>query len=259
MVMNRRAVLKTLAAVPAVSLLPGLSGCDGGSYVNLLLHGLFMMEFNDNKLIIATPKVDGHIFKMRKHGQARAEAKDLPEFITMLGVVKEGSQDKFKPENLTFPVSDLKRDYAIDYQNPSKHRCTMVLPLPYDILGLRAGKKDDFKPQAGDIGSHIKSTSSTRLATITCLRYKPASGVAPFTINYYAEHPNPPTKDSVNAALKAVKTVCGAQFTLQMDDLAPVAPYDNPLPEGVDRDDENPFQQEHAVDVASCPQFGIRG
>jgi len=258
--MNRRTVLKTLAAAPAVSLLSGLSGCDGGPYVNVLLHGLFMMEFNDNKLIIATPKFDGHIFKMRKHGQARGEAKDLPEFITILGVVKEGSRNTFKPENLTFPVSDLKRDYAIDYQNPSKHQCTIILPLPEDILGLRVGKKDDFKPQAGDIGSHIKSTPSTVLATITCLRYKPASGVDPFTINYYAEYPDKPSKESVNAALKAVKTVCGDQFTLQIEDLGPSAPYDKPFPEGVDQDDEDPFHQDlRDVDVASCPQFGIRG
>lgn len=259
MAINRRAVLKTLAAAPAVSLLSGLSGCDGRSYVNVLLHGLFIMEFNDNKLVVAAPKFGGHIFKMRKHGQAREDAKDLPEFITMLGVVKEGSRNTFKPENLTFPVSDLKKDYAIDYQNPSKHRCTIIMPLPHDILGLRADKKDNFKPKAGDIGKDIKSTPSTVLATITCLRYKPASGVDPFTINYYAEHPNLPNMSTVNDALTAAQTVCGKEFTLQMETLASAAPFDTTFPDGMDKSDEEAWNPSlDAADVASCPQFGIR-
>jgi hypothetical protein len=254
---NRRAMLKALATVPAISLLPGgLSGCTGDPWVNILLHGLFMMEFNKNSLVIATPKFRGHEFAMRYHGQTK---QDLPELVTMVGIVKEGELQRFQPENLQFPASDIGNGYLIDDGKPSKHRCTMVLPLPHSIIGLRAGEKNDFHPHAGAIGDHIKATSSNRLATITCIQYKPAPGINPFVVNYYAEHPSTAHLQDVNDALKAAQDVCGYGFTLQMDALAgSAAPYDNKFPDGVDKSDEEAlYPQNKDVDVASCPQFGI--
>lgn len=255
MSMNRRAILKTLATVPAVSLLSGVSGCDGGPYVNILLHGLFMMEFQENKLVIATPKFDGHEFGMRYHGKT---ASDLPELISLEGLVRAGQQKTFASENLQFPTSDIGSGYRIDYQNPSKHnhRCTMVLPLPYNILGLRADDKGKFADAAADssIKQHILSTASSKLATITCIQYEPASGVKPFVLNYYAEHKSV-TVDSINDALKAARDVCGNGFNLQMKALAKPPAADTAFPEGVDESDEEPLVRH--IDVASCPQFGI--
>ena len=259
MPLDRRSLLKTLVTAPAIALLPNiLAGCSQGPYINILLHGLFLMEFNENKLIIATPQFDCHEFLYRYH--AESKPKCLPEFITMVGVVKDGHKTKFKPENLQFPSKDLGDGYVIDYEHPSQHnhRCTMILPLPHDIIGLRVDAKKNFQPQDGNIGKDILSTTSDYLATITCIQYEPAPGVKPFVINYYAEHKSPPNPDSVNAALKAAKDVCGDGFNLQMKCLADAPPLDKQFPVGVDCTDEDKLRSgPRLVDIASCPQFAI--
>jgi hypothetical protein len=255
-------MLKTLITLPAVGLVPGaITGCSDGPCVNILLHGLFMMEFQDeNKLVIATPKFDGHEFKMRRHGQPPNGAPDLPELISLEGLVTAGKRKTFAPENLQFPAADLGGGYRIDYQNPSKHnhRCTMVLPLPNNIIGLRSDDKKNFHPYDSSIGQHICSNAKTNLATITCIQYEPAPGKTPFVINYYAEHKNI-TVESVNAALAAARDVCGSGFNLKMKALGGRTVPDTTFPEGVDQSDEEPLHQEKNVDIASCPQFGITG
>jgi hypothetical protein len=209
---------------------------------------------------------------MRRHDQLAKDAGELPEVISLEGQVKAGKQYTFAPENLQFPASDLGgAGYKIDYKFPTRHnhRCTMVLPLPCNIIGLRPDKKEVFQDAAvaSNIKTDILSSSNGKLATITCLQYEPADGVQPFVMNYYAEHKTI-TLGSINAALTAAQDVCGDQFNLEIQKLKMPPPADSSFPDGVDKNDEDSLHlllnidktdQTNHVDVASCPQFGIRG
>jgi hypothetical protein len=75
MPINRRTLLKALAAAPAASLLQhplarALAFDEGTPYsAYILLHGMFFLEFVGAQLYVASPIYDPHKFYVRRHGK----------------------------------------------------------------------------------------------------------------------------------------------------------------------------------------------
>src|SRR5215472_2698718 len=69
MAINRRAILKTFALAPILSVLnrrlgysavSAVTSADDPSYVNINVHGLFFMRFSSGKLELIAPDIDDH-------------------------------------------------------------------------------------------------------------------------------------------------------------------------------------------------------
>lgn len=285
MAINRRSLLKALAAAPALPLfrLSILSALAGearpyGGYI--LLHGMFFLEFFDNKLYVATPVHSGHKFHKRPHGQAFL---DLQRDIDLTGQLLSGNVFTFPTELPQFS-GDLisQRPGGIVLPSATTYQCRIKLPLPKYIFAYRTDKKSNFRPDRNTaIGDAIFKNAGPRVATITCLQYETGAS-APFVDSYYAEHCGKPLLSEVNQALADAQSLLGPKFKLQMKDVAQDAAEDDDdsLPDGVTHADENELREftevhpadcvplvgsglahkvadEVRADVASCPQFGI--
>jgi len=285
MPLDRRSILKALAFAPGLPILNSklaqalmLQGAPTSTFI--LLHGMFFMEFYKDQLYVATPDhketcdQNGHHFCVRRSG---GQLQPMGTKIDLYSSLGHGTKNSFPSEILQFSKSLVDSGP----RKTNKYRCKMILPLPKNIFAYRTDTKDKFNPVNGSsIGQAILAATGPRLATITCLEFTPGKE-GPYTESYYAEHKGRPNAGDVNAALLAAKDICGNKFNLQLTPLPNVPPPTAPdpigsFPDGVSQDDEKELGElltgtmlacdekpcpakahTEAIDVASCPQFGI--
>ena len=279
MTISRRHICKMLAAAPAIAwasrqnlLALPLSPC---GCINIVLHGLFFMEFHGKVLLAATPDVQGHPLFFRDHG---AQLQPLNGVVDLSGLLKASSPvTAFPPDSLLFSKKDIgaSGDF-IDRANPQKYKCLLVLPAPNRVLPLRSAPFNTFSPFPGKVADSILAHhhNSSVVPVITCLQYDRTQN-GPFdTRNFYAEHDHQPTLTEVNNTLLEATTPF-ASFDLQMQFLPDAVNCVDTLPDELDRGDESsleaiknqgpcfspptasPDGHKLTTEVASCPQFGV--
>lgn len=247
--------------------------------VNILLHGFWFMEFQDNMLVAASPYLEGHSFQFRNHGDGQ------PQPVPPKEPGKDPVEDLFDSLNsgtvidfvsdmmLRFSKTDmdLPRKYLAKLDQPYKtYTGVILLPLPIQVLSFRLGSFANFHADPnGNVIDSINTLHGSQEASslITCLQYTAIDGNG-FTRSYYAEHNHNPKPSEVNAALDAARTAFGPEFDLHVtsDCDAEIVPPDdsNNLPAAVWQDDERELQElkrkpedMFTVEVGTCPQFGV--
>lgn len=318
MSINRRELLKMAALSPLLSVrafrcqtLIGTQGAKkapfkkaANSSANVLLHGLFFMEFQDNDLIVAAPFYDPHRYFYRDHQNPKSLVcvnADLGDFTDGPGSPLP-DVDPFPSEILHFSKSDLGLQPGSNYIDVNKtYGCLLKLPAPKHIVALRCGDYDDFASISinGNVRSSIDKRCGPRLALITWLYYDSPSSKMNFkTRSYYAEHCNQVLDPvEVNNTLQAATNVFPT-FDLRVSDLSHKQVDPDPvtqLPSYIAQDDESDLLEisgqpcpcphktvgdgnhldpirkpqggkkvgkistNRAVEVATCPQFGVIG
>ena len=278
--MDRRSLLKMLAIAPlgfaSSPLLDALVQLDDqppDNMVHILLVGLFLMEFQDADLVLATPQYRHH---KCYEWDGKSTVTELPEYINLWDRVKPGSIYQFSPQNLKFKSDLISNGYLLHPESPSKHkhRCTIVLPTPYAITAELAQPIGDFDPEpSSKIGTAIKKEAADAgvecLGSVTHLQYQPADKVDPFTKFYLVLH-YPLNRRTVNGALHAARNVCGQGFDLQMRTVNTLSHTGGSAPKSCPGSDHAiktrsldlnnlpviPGTNDN-VDIASCPQFGM--
>jgi hypothetical protein len=252
---------------------------------NILLHGLFFLQYQSNNLVVMTPNHPMHQFLMRPQGMTGNANNPFPSLqsdIDLTTLIGSSS-----PVPLPFPASMPQFSIADTgvgnlISTPSKnYRCRIVLPWPLDIMSLRSsGSLGDYHPlSTSSVGQSILSNSGPALGIVTLLHYQSAG--SPFTVSYFAEHLMPTSTREVNPALKASKALFQnpENFDLQLSECdwcgnctTPTICPDKDVPPtasayGVLRDDEHSVGEIYrstdcslleGTDVANCVQFGIR-
>lgn len=256
---------------------------------NILLHGLFVLQYQGNKLIAMTPNFNHHQFLVRQQGQQGTDHGPFPNpfpqvpqdlnFTHLAGNTVKQSFPSSMPQfsKTTTGVGDL-------FANPGlakNYRCRIEFNLPIDIMILRSrGNLSDYHSDPNSIvGQDIHSKSGPSLGLITLLHYE-TSGPS-FTTSIFAEHRTPPFPATMmNPALTAARAMFtngggSPGFDLQLVDCptcnVPTICPDNPVPPkaqgfGVQQDDEHSFGEIYdkqncakpgGTDVANCVQFGL--
>lgn len=300
MEINRRRLLKALALAPFASFgSPEASSMVWGSHgscncINVLLHGFWFMEIQDNMLVAASPALaNGHHFRFRDKGMP---LQDFSGTIDLRGPLRDGAghRKSFPDRILQFSWSDInpdpnRRQYFIDLNTAPACACILLLPLPKEIFSLRAGLRSNFPARDGNVWSSIKNKSnSEHVALITRLKYGHISN-SPFSSpvrSFFAQHCHKPTVCEVNEVLKAAQSCFAQEFDLCLKPTLEihVEPdrYED-LPDEIDPADEAalseindcPEQDHHitaanpcaegqpsdcfvkAVEVANCPIFVV--
>jgi hypothetical protein len=270
MAIDRRTLLKALAAVPAMGLFPStmskaLDG-DTPTYAYILLHGMFFLEISNNILYVATPPHSPHQFYVRRHGMS---FRDLDKDIDFTrGQLKAGSIDVLPNEIPQFPkcllsdtcLSSSPPPPVIPSADATQYRCRMELPLPKAIFAYRTDSKVNFHPNTdpmidiGGIAKALVDSTGPNIATITCLEYYPGTDGA-YVDSYYAEHCQKVSTDDVNLALASAQTLLGNKFVLKMKGPAvPDATADESivLPAGTTKADENEFREFKEIQPTGC-------
>jgi hypothetical protein len=279
MAIDRRTLLKALAAAPAVPLFQSTIvkalASEGAPYsIYFLFHGMFFFEFVNNALYVATPNHPPHKFYTRRHGQGFM---DLQKDIDLTkGQLTPGNITVFPTEIPQFPRALISGSPVLP--SAATYRCKIILPLPKYIFAYRTDAKSNFHPDISTkIGEAVFKATGPRVATITCLQYDPGKN-GPSVDSFYAEHCGKASPTAVNQALTDAQSLLGNRFNLQMQPFgvgdAP-EDADDALPDGVTHADENEFRDftevrppdclqgagsaglDKAADVASCPQFGL--
>jgi len=286
MSLNRRHFLKMLGvgSILALSnpLLEAYASTAGPcSCVNILLHGFFFMEFQDDMLLVASPKHQPHQVLFRDSGGA---LQPLSSLIDLRDALQPGSKTTFPSKILQFSRSDIKLNRPfIDKNNPNQYACFMQLPKPHDIVPLRLGKVADLSPNPGNVANSIKRLCDVNTATVTRLKYFPKTS-APFkTRSFYAEHCHPPKACEVNNTFDAARAVFGKEFDLTIKGVESITlgkDKRSDLPDEIELDDENALEEIRSaasscppplcpppcppgkvciesVEVATCPHFGV--
>jgi hypothetical protein len=254
---------------------------------NILLHGLFVLQYQGNKLIAMTPDTPHHQFLFRHQGRLGSDRPPLPDPFPILpkelDFTNLPGNTAMPPFPTTLPQFSKTTTGVGDLVGVS-YRCRIVFNWPLDIMVLRSGGKlsDYNSVPRSVVGQDIRQHSGPELGLITLLHFE-TTGPS-FTTNIFAEHRIPPPKQShMNPVLAAAKTLFanGAKFDLQLADgtAPPICPDDvepgHPFPAkakayGVQQNDELSFGEVYdnkdcarpvpeGTDVANCVQFGLLG
>jgi len=273
MAVDRRSLLKALALAPAMftggrTVAEGLLPSSGKALFKIHLFGLFIMEFQGDNLILVTPQYHNHEYCLLRYDSK--EIQDLPEYIALWDKLTPGSIKEFPPKSFTFPADLItSKPYAMDPTTPHKHkhRCTMVLPKPCLITVNNFQDSGLFDPKPGRVGDWIKKENNaiSQRGSRTTLTYESRDG-SPGWYAYFSIHHHL-NLCTVNSALRSVRHVCGDGFDLQLQSLPKLyakmvhCPSPARLDDFVKQSDAGPLQEAGAgagVDIASCPQFGIK-
>ncbi|MBZ5508549.1 MAG: hypothetical protein LAO78_24080 [Acidobacteriia bacterium] len=252
-------------------------------YVNILLHGLFFMEFANNLLVVTAPDIGMHKYCMVNNGfltefPQKVKPIDIDLGPSSLSGLQKGAVNKFTdyPAIPQFSKKDAKvGDLKTNY------RLQILLPQPEEIIPLRRAELSDFQKVApnGNIAKRVFDSCSqggknSKFSLLTCLRYtkQPAFGSPPtVTIGFYAEHKDFPKISEMNATYTQAQAIwqTGANFDLQLQEIFPPSPKVCPEVHpgyGIVPDDENslaelllevPCSSKKGTDVANCVQFGV--
>src|SRR5215468_4788205 len=139
MVVNRRTLIKALALAPSLSLLNApwvraLMSMGPPTYVYLLLHGMFFMEFQGDTLYVLTPdNLQGdpnpHEFHQRPQGGLLKDLQSKIDFTQ--GQLKSGGVTVFPSDVPQFSASTLLNPGEPDrpiLPAVSSYRCQIKLP-----------------------------------------------------------------------------------------------------------------------------------
>jgi hypothetical protein len=263
MTMNRRdfVVGTTLSA-----LLPKGQPCnpDGGpsqNYVNILLHGLFFMEFIGNVMVVTSPVVAGHEIKA-----GCGFLVDLPGGTNIDLTESDlcpGSTRCFPKSMLVIPrmsVGNITGAYAL----------RITLPLPQEIVTLRHVKHKEMQGTcSGKTCTIFCNACEDRFGLLTCLRYlsKRNNPLNPLNFAFHAEHPEEPSVAHANHAYKAARGLFKGPggFDLCFTKLGTTVGFDDGRPYGITLDDQRslfertPRPLYGAPTPVNCMMFGIGG
>lgn len=234
---------------------------------NLLFHGFFFFEFQDNNLIVASPAFVPHKLSSRNHGDPKPTSWNGQIDDTGL---QQGSIKDIPPKMLRVARQDLNIPvgrFFLEASAQPRCSCFVKLPFPKAFLPLRRGNIDDFHKRDGKVARSIDTArkGEKEVALVVCLQYD--SGAA-FTRSYYIEHDHHPDPHEINVALASAQLL-SPSFDLTVKEPDPSSPkpvgLDNPkdLPPGVAPDDERGLTELNgtravSVDPATCPILGFR-
>lgn len=257
---NRRHFMKMLGASSLFALdsplLKAYVESTGGpcGCVNILLHGLFFMEFQNGFFFVASPMHKPHEFLFRDNG---GTLQPLSAPIDLVDVLKPGNVSDFRSDVLQFSLKDIKlAGPFIDTNNPNKYACFMRLPIPHDIVALRPGAVANLNPNPGNVTNSIQRLCDVNVGTMIRLKYF-AKSSAPFkTRSFYAEHCHPPKACEVNDAFDSARAAFGKEFDLKISGVDYITlGYDkrSDLPDEIDIDDEKALEEINSCPPPSCP------
>jgi hypothetical protein len=249
--------------------------------ISILLHGLFFLEYQDNILVAAAPKtkLHEHRYFVRDHGGTPLELKGIPD-MSDLKASNPIPKDSYPAEMLRFSKGAVSiRGNLIDPTALDKHSLILKLPIPNGIAPLRLGPFTDFhpKPATGNIANSITGLhrGQPNVSVITWLQYDPDPDIGFVTRSFYAEHDHRASPTEVNNILQEIHDNINQSFDLQIENRQVNSyPCDNNLPTEITQEDETSLADllHHqpcytppppgtvaglAVEVATCPQFGV--
>lgn len=295
---NRRSFVKMLS-YGALSCVAGgfsvgslMADCPPSDFVCILLHGLFFMQFKDDKLIVATPKFQPHTFGMREQGQPKIGPlpPGAPDINwTSEGLGKNSNTIDFSqfPDISQFSASETGVDELMP-DGTKEYEFQLILPKPEQIHGFRQVQLKNFldctesnhskpgtlKPMQENIQSHC----GPNFALLTGLIYKKEKKwTRKNVVNFYAEHDLSCQKikaTDIDDALQVGRKLFANQ---QNFDLAYKDPG-KPLPAGCSNDPcydfgvtsndllsvfelnhEHECCQSKGTNPINCAQFGVIG
>jgi hypothetical protein len=138
----------------------GLSGCrcKSGNKLNIILHGLFVLNITDSYIQLLTPYVCEHIYKAGDWDAGYIKDLDQGDY-ELEGVVNRGKAPVLGNENIVLSQKGL--GFQID---PSSRYCGIKMPLPETISFLRSMKGPNLYRGAG--------IHATGMALCTVLTYE---------------------------------------------------------------------------------------
>lgn len=242
----------------------------------ILLHGFFFLEVQNDKLVIASPRVTGHTPFQRDHG-ARHRGWDGRTIESGPSLVAAGTAPQFPLELLQFSRAKAgvpDGQFFIDAAKQDDFAAFVELPLPDAIVPLRKGTKDHYHPdRTKNVPQSIDHLcgNSNNVALIVFLQY---SSNPLFTRNYYIEHSvDPGDIGEVNDMFQVAADEFGRpgfDFRITKLDKTPVPTGKDNVPVGIDSNNDEEAIGEVLVDeappsantrrtiaVATCPMFGI--
>ena len=249
---------------------------------NILLHGLFFLQYQGNKLVAMTPDHHHHHFLKRPQGLLGDDRHPFPNlnqdesFINLIGSTT--NKFPFPPEMLKFDNNATGVGDLVIKAGPKKnYRSRVELPWPLDIIVMLrypAQLSDFHSNPNSQVGISIYNNSGPSIGLVTLLHYE--TNAPSFTISLFAEHRNPVTYDKMNPVYIAAQDLFsnGTAFDLQLVSCGcnvPTVCPDDVLPAkaagwSVLRDDEHSFGEIYdgidcaagaGTDIANCVQFGL--
>jgi len=206
---------------------------------NILLHGLFFLQYQGDQLIVLAPYHKKHEFKKRPQHQ-QPPLDPLNDEEAFANLIPHNIKQAFPPSMPQFDKNETGVGDLVPKQKPEKnYRCQMVLPWPLDIDVIRTrGRMRDLKPMlTSRVGDNILKYSGPGLGLVTVLHYEtPDPG---FTISCFAEHMKPANTNEVNDALKDAGKLFAneSKFDLRLREVNRpiICPDPDPLPPKITR------------------------
>jgi hypothetical protein len=248
--------------------------------INIFLHGYFFTEAQADKLVIASPKYDMHMFGYWDDQQLTWKAFPSTPF-TWIQQLRGGGEADFPDDTLQFSRDNLglKTPFIPPPGGGVEYAVYIELPFPSRIDSVRdGGNINEFlMKKGGKIEGSVHGHCGTNheMSLITQLVYV-ANGPIGFTdINFYAEHCMEPDWKELNDLFTKTKAVF-PQFDLWL-----TGPIKGKKLPGPDSDNEktlcelgaklngnpcvcDPKKQDRSkkdpaplIRTANCPQFGV--
>jgi hypothetical protein len=165
--LTRRSVLKSLAKISAgaavAPLIPAIVGCghtDRRISLNVVLHGLFVVNITDFSIEILTPKICEHIYKVGNWDASQIWSLDQDVNYVLRGVNPE---KKLPPVDWKCtPVFCQSKDkFTI---NREASHCRVMLPFP---AGLKMLRHSEVDPMSDDPAPSYTCNSNYVVKNIT--------------------------------------------------------------------------------------------
>jgi hypothetical protein len=156
--LSRRSFVKQLAGVSmlgaAAPVLSSLVGCGGNRItLNVVLHGLFIMNITDSQIELFTPKVDKHYYGAGNWDAGAICSLDKGDPYQLHGVDKFTNMPPLGPDaNLT--LSQSKYKFSIHAENSL---FKIELPFPQRVAFLRRVIDGNNEPPVGGAPAVIRT------------------------------------------------------------------------------------------------------
>lgn len=248
----------------------------GKCYVNILVHGLFFMEFDAEgvPLTLTAPSTGMHKYCCGRNGfvftiSAPNEQVTLDLINDPIADLASGQERSFKSHPEVPQISKLQAGTGnID----SPGALQILLPYPDQIIPFRLGKMSDFDyvTSPGRLKDSILASGADNFALVTCFRFQrknPFYSPANSTYSFYAEHDHDTTPTEVDQAYTDADDVFENHFGLHLNGNEPkqtyIPPDNNPGYDIWPGEECSLAELKHgppphrAINVANCVQFGI--
>lgn len=135
---NRRTLIKNLANMSILAVaapwISGITGCDGGpqtTKLNVVLHGLFILNFTDVNLELFTPLVDDHIYRAGNWDWPTLQHLSYGGVYVLRGVHESPTAPAVDP---CYNIAPKRGTYQL---RPEYTVFTIYLPFPEEITLIR--------------------------------------------------------------------------------------------------------------------------